>query len=200
MLKGWGTTTTPPWSWIRPMVSSPVRSRGIALSRKSPMISPSRELISSPTTTRKPSAISRRRSAPRMVLWSVAQTTSSPALFMARAWSAILVPDDVEDAARRERHDRRARGERLDTDHPEVVFRRKYEPASGGEQVLESGVIGPAGEGDVLACDPLEGAALASLADDHEPHAEIVERADRDIGAIVCGESSDEEPEVPTFI
>src|SRR5438093_10920758 len=48
MLNGCGTITIPPWSWMRAMVSSPDRSRVTARSRNRPMISPSRELISSP--------------------------------------------------------------------------------------------------------------------------------------------------------
>src|SRR5207237_6788471 len=110
------------------------------------------------------------------------------------------VADDVKDAARRECDDRRAGGERLDADHAKVVLGGKNEPAGGGKEILDRGIIGPAGEGHVLAGDPLEGAALASLADDHKPHAKIVERADRDVGALICGEASDEEPEVPSLL
>src|SRR5258708_27374844 len=111
-----------------------------------------------------------------------------------RAVDAIA--DDLGRTAASERDDGRTRCERLGTHDPEVVFGREDEAARRAEELLHGRVVDATGECDVVVGDLLERRALASLTDDDEPHADLVERADRDIDVLVRGEPRNNEPEV----
>src|SRR6185436_20853342 len=110
------------------------------------------------------------------------------------------VTNDLRRTAGRERDDRRAGCERLDADDPEVILRGKDETARGAQQLTERRVIEVPRERDVVARHPLEGAALASFADNDETHAEPSEGADRDVRALVRGQTAHVDPEVTTLL
>src|SRR5204862_5996970 len=95
--------------------------------------------------------------------------------------------------------DRHAGGERLDADDAEVVLRGKDEAARRREKLALRRLIDPPGEYDVIARELLEGLALTPLTDNDEPPAGLRERAHRDVGALVRGEPSDEQPVVATL-